>query len=76
MASSDKHCYTCDGSGKAERGWSGNPSLDGVTCPDCRGTGTDQTPCGTGGDHCTGCGSDWKHGDGQGNPHYEGCAVA
>ena len=63
------HCYACDGTGKASRGWSGNPSVDGLTCPDCKGTGQDQTPLGTGGDYCAYCGADWKQ------PHDEGCVA-
>jgi DnaJ-class molecular chaperone len=62
-------CHTCEGTGKAERGWSGNLSRDGETCPDCDGTGIDQTPCGTGGDWCAWCGADWKR------PHDFDCMV-
>ena len=56
----NKHCYTCEGTGESRQGWSGNPSPDGKTCPDCSGTGKDQTPYGTGSDHCAHCGADWK----------------
>lgn len=55
-----RSCCTCNSTGKASRGWSGQPSMDGATCPDCRGTGEDATPFGTGGDHCAHCGADWK----------------
>jgi DnaJ-class molecular chaperone len=60
-------CYTCDATGLAARGWSGNLSADGVTCPDCGGDGVDKTQYGTGSDHCAHCGADWKR------SHSEGC---
>ena len=63
----DETCYGCDGTGKSARGWSGNPSHDGSTCPDCNGTGKDKTPYGTGSDHCSHCGADWKR------AHRESC---
>lgn len=66
----DRRCYACDATGKASRGWSGNPSPDGATCPDCRGTGVDATPHGTGSDHCSWCASDWRQ------PHYEDCPAS
>lgn len=31
-----------------------------TTCIYCKGSGVDQTPYGTGGDHCPWCGADWK----------------
>lgn len=70
MAATDTRCYACDGTGKSEQGWAGNPSPDGKTCPDCRGTGKDKTPFGTGADHCPYCAADWKR------PHQEGCVAA
>lgn len=66
----ERPCYTCDSTGKAARGWSGNYATDGQTCPDCNGTGTDQTRYGTGSDNCAHCGSDWKQ------AHDEGCVAA
>lgn len=62
----DTKCYACDGTGKATQGWSGRPG-NGITCPDCKGTGIDQTPYGTGGDYCPYCMADWKQ------PHDEDC---
>lgn len=63
-------CITCNETGKATAGWGGNPSLDGETCPDCKGTSIDQTPLGVGQDHCPHCGSDWK------DDHLPGCVCA
>lgn len=56
----DLICENCDGTGRKERGWAGGTSPDGVTCPDCHGTGVDTTPYGVGCDHCPHCGADWK----------------
>lgn len=64
----ENRCYACDGTGLSSQGWSGNPSSDGVTCPDCNGTGIDRTPYGTGSDHCAWCGADWRGSHDQGCP--------
>lgn len=63
-------CYTCDQTGKADRGWAGNPSRDRTTCPDCGGTGVDQTTYGTGSDHCPHCAADHRR------AHDPGCVCA
>lgn len=65
-----RRCYTCEATGAATRGWSGNPAPDGVTCPDCRGTGIDQTRYGTGSDHCPHCAADWRR------PHDPSCLAS
>lgn len=62
-------CLNCDGTGLKAEGWAGQPSRDGTTCPDCRGTKIDKTLFGIGGDHCPHCGADWKA------PHNESCVV-
>lgn len=62
-------CMTCRGAGTQERGWAGGASADGSTCFDCRGTGEDRTPYGTGSDHCPHCAADWK------DDHDEQCPV-
>lgn len=64
-------CMSCHGTGQKEdgRGYAGGASDDGITCFDCRGSGTDTTDFELGGDWCPHCGADWK------DDHDEDCRI-